>query len=194
MAVEGLGAVMKRVKEEGLVTNLGQRDLHNPEGCGLDFRLGKIHEIVELRGFVEQPFIEADGPGGYGLRRGVNTRLLASFDPESEIQPFVIIRPGEYRLVETVETVNVPSDLMAMAYPRSTLQRLGLLLITTKTDPGYKGTLTFGLRNLGPVSVRLQMGARICNMVFYQVAGETVAYRGQHQGGRTSHEEVERQV
>jgi hypothetical protein len=33
-----------------------------------------------------------------------------------------------------------------------------------------------------------------CNVVFEQVIGATVAYRGQHQGGRVVPEDVERQV
>lgn len=194
MSIEGLDAVMRRVKGEKLVENLGERDLSNPEGCGLDFRLGKIYEIIEPPVADELPFIEADGPSSLGLRKGVSTRLLVSFNPKSDYQEFVTINPGEYRLVETIESLNTPPDLMPMAYPRSTLQRDGLLLITTKTDPGYRGCLTFGLVNLGPIGVRLQMGARICNMVFFKVEGETIEYRGQHQGGRVSHSGVERQV
>jgi len=57
----------------------------------------------------------------------------------------------------------------------------------------HKGQLTFGLTNLGPHSVKLQMGARFCNVVFYAIEGEVIGYRGQHQGGRFSHGE-EQQV
>ena len=51
-----------------------------------------------------------------------------------------------------------------------------------------------GLTNLSPFPVKLQMGARICNVVFFKIEGKTVKYRGQHQGGRVSPEKVERQV
>ena len=108
---------------------------------------------------------------------------------EGDEQDTLCIKPGEYYLVQTVETINTPLDLMPMVYPRSSLFRAGLLLLATKTDPGYKGTLTFGLTNLGRFDVNLQLGARFCNIVFYKIEGEVIGYRGQHQGGRVSHGE-----
>ena len=189
MALLGLSNVMKRISEENLVENLGERDLNNPEGTGVDLRLGAIFKISE-----GGAFIEADGKAGQGMRKGVKTEQLAEFKPDRDTQEDIIIKPGEYYLVQTVETVNTPTDLMPMVYPRSSLFRAGLSLQYSKTDPGYKGKLTFGLANLSPFEVRLQMGARICNMVFFIIEGETVQYRGQHQGGRVSPEKAERQV
>ncbi|MDQ3098517.1 MAG: hypothetical protein M3Q44_02115 [bacterium] len=189
MSILGLKNVVKRIKEEALLENVGDRDLDNPEGTGIDLRLGSIHKIIE-----GGAFIEADGTAGQGMRKGVKTEELASFKRDSEKQEDISIKPGEYYLVQCVETVNTPMDLMPVVYPRSSLFRAGLLLLYSKTDPGYKGKLTFGLTNLSPFEVRLQMGARICNMVFHIIEGETVSYRGQHQGGRISPIKEERQV
>lgn len=189
MSVLGLNQVVLRIKEDQLLENLGDRDLNNPEGTGIDLRLGSIHKIIE-----GGAFIEADGIAGQGMRKGVKTEELASFNPDSDTQDFIVVKPGEYYLVQCVETVNTPMDLMPLVYPRSSLFRAGLLLLYSKTDPGYKGKLTFGLTNLSPFDVTLQMGARICNMVFHIIEGETVSYRGQHQGGRVTPEKEERQV
>lgn len=189
MAVLGLNHVIKKVKEDGLLENLGDRDLDNPEGVGLDLRLGEIFKIIE-----GGAFIEADGKAGLGKRKGVKTESLAKYVENSETQQEVAIKPGEYYLVQTLESVNTPKDLMPMIYPRSSLFRAGLLLLNSKTDPGYKGALTMGLTNLSPFEIKLQMGARICNMVFYKIEGETVEYRGQHQGGRVTPEKEEQQV
>lgn len=181
MSVIGIDEVHRRVKEEKLVENLGKRELENPEGVGVDLRIGEIHRIVEGGAFIEE-----DGKGGLGKRKGVKTELIAKFDPEKEAQEEILIEPGEYYLVSTVEKVNSPKDLMPMIYPRSSLFRAGVLLLNSKTDPGYSGTLTMGLTNLSKFPLKIQMGARICNMVFYTIEGETVSYRGQHQGGRIS--------
>lgn len=189
MAVLGLDAVLKRIQEEALVENLGDRELNNPEGVGVDLRLGAIFKIVE-----GGAFIEADGKAGLGLRKGVKTEEIGKFDPESETQQEITIKPGDYYLVQTYESVNTPEDLMPMLYTRGSLFRAGLLLLVSKTDPGYKGTLIMGLSNLGPFEVKLQMGARICNLVFHKIEGKTVKYRGQHQGGRVTPEKEERQV
>lgn len=189
MTVLGLDEVLKRVKKDKLVENLGERELNNPEGVGVDLRLGAIFEIEE-----GGAFIECDGKAGLGLRKGVKTKEIGRFNPDSDTQQEIVIKPNDYLLVQSYELVNTPNDLMPVLYTRGSLFRAGLLLIVSKTDPGYKGTLIMGLKNLNSFEVKLQMGARICNLVFYKIEGKTVNYGGQHQGGRVTPEKVERQV
>lgn len=190
MSVVGLNTLLKLVRlEEKLIEDLGERDLNNPEGVGLDLRLGSIHKIKK-----GGAFIEADGDAGLGKRKGVTTEEIASFRNGAKKQKEVKIKPGIYYLIQTIETINTPMNLMPVTYPRSSLFRAGLVLLYSKTDPGYKGKLTMGLINLSPFPVTLQMGARICNLVFFKIEGQTIAYRGQHQGGRVTPAEIERQV
>ncbi|KKS69206.1 dCTP deaminase [Candidatus Daviesbacteria bacterium RIFCSPLOWO2_01_FULL_43_38] len=189
MAVLGLDGIKKRVKKSKLVENLGERDLNNPEGVGLDLRLGSLHKIIE-----GGAFIEVDGKAGLGRRKGVKTEVIAEFNDGSDEQEEVVIEPGKYYLAQTCESLNTPDDLMPIVHPRSSLFRAGILLLNSKTDPGYQGSLTFGMVNLSPFEVKLQMGARICNIVFHTIDGKTVKYRGQHQGGRVTPEKEERQV
>jgi deoxycytidine triphosphate deaminase len=189
MLIEGVDRILRRIREQGLVDNLGARDLMTPEGCGIDFRLQAAYRIVG-----GGAFIDADGCADLGRRKGVATEQVMSFVEGAAEQDYLTIKPGDYYLVQTIEVVNMPADLMAQVYPRSSLYRSGLLLLASKADPGYRGPFILGLSNIGPVDVKLQMGARICNVVFVQVAGATVAYRGQHQGGRVTPEATERQV
>jgi deoxycytidine triphosphate deaminase len=183
MSVVGIHEVVRRIKEEDLITGLAGRDLSNPEGTGIDLRLGAVHEIVE-----GGAYIEADGSAGLGKRSGVKTKELYALK-DGDVQDEVVVKPGDYYLVQTAETIKTPLDLMPLVYPRSSLFRAGLLLLATKTDPGYEGKLTFGLTNLSAFPVKLQLGARFCNIVFYKIEGEVIGYRGQHQGGRISHGE-----
>jgi len=78
----------------------------------------------------------------------------------------------------------MPKNLMARILPRSTLFRAGCSLISAVVDPGYRGTLTMGLKNLSDTAFYLERGARIGQIVFEEVAGETVSYNGRYQGGR----------
>ncbi len=183
MSVIGIHEVVRRIKENDLITGLAGRDLSSPEGTGIDLRLGAVHTIIE-----GGAYIEADGPAGLGKRSGVKTEELYRLK-DGDVQDELIVKPGEYYLVQTAETLHTPLDVMPMVYPRSSLFRAGLLLLATKTDPGYEGQLTFGLTNLGPFPVKLQLGARICNVVFHAIEGDAIGYRGQHQGGRVSHGE-----
>ena len=189
MSVLGIDEVLRRVREEGMIVDLGPRELENPEGVGVDLRLGQVHVISE-----GGAFIEADGKAGLGKRKGVRIKTLAEWKPDSDEQEFVSVEPGKYYMVRTIEGIKTPLDVMPMIYTRGTLFRVGLLLLASKADPGYEGPLAFGLTNLSDFPVRLQMGARIANIVFYQIEGRGTAYRGQHQGGRVAIHEEERQV
>lgn len=181
--VLGINEVLQRVKKQKLIQNLGTRELKNPEGVGVDLRLGAVYKIIEGGAFIE---------ANLGKRKGVKVEKIAQY--RRGRQKEVAVKPGEYYLVSTVEVVNTPKDLMPVVYPRTSLFRAGLLLLNSKTDPGYKGSLTMGLKNLSEFEVKLQMGARICNVVFLKIEGKTANYRGQHQGGRISPVDVEQQV
>lgn len=188
MSVLGRKEVSRRVRDENLVENLSERELNNPEGVGIDLRLGAVYRIKE-----GGAYINADTQDGLGRRKGVTAEQIA--DGNSESSPTkIVIEPGDYFLVQTMETINTPDDLMPAVYPRSSLYRAGLNLIASKADPGYEGKFTFGLSNLSGFPVVLEMGARICNVVFFKVEGGSVAYRGQHQGGRVTSDKEEQQV
>lgn len=189
MSVLGLNEIHRRVKKHNLIENLGMRDLNNPEGVGVDLRLGSVHKIVK-----GGAFIEADGNAQLGKRKGVETKVVAQFLENGRKQKEILIKPKEYYLVQTLEVINTPADLMPIVHTRTSLFRAGLLLLNSKTDPGYCGKLTMGLTNLSPFPVKLQIGARICNIIFHKIKGKTVSYRGQHQGGRVSPKKAERQV
>ncbi|OGE31418.1 hypothetical protein A3C59_02145 [Candidatus Daviesbacteria bacterium RIFCSPHIGHO2_02_FULL_36_13] len=194
MSVLGIDEILRRVKKEKLIENLGKRELENPEGVGVDLRLGSVHRIVSGGAFIEADPSTGSGQVVLGKRKGVKTELVAEFKPRAKKQKEIVINPGDYLLVSCFEKLNTPKDLMPVVFPRTSLFRAGLLLLNSKTDPGYKGTLTMGLKNLSEFDVKLQMGARICNIVFFKIEGKTVSYRGQHQGGRISPSDVEQQV
>lgn len=189
MSVLGLDEILLRIKKQKLIENLGHRELRNPEGVGVDLRLGAIYQIIE-----GGAFIQGDRDKGLGSRKGVKTKLIAEYKKNKRQQEWVVIKPNEYYLLSTLEKINTPKDLMPVLFPRTSLFRAGLLLLNSKTDPGYKGALTMGLKNLSEFEVKLQMGARICNVVFFKIEGSTISYRGQHQGGRVSSEKEEQQV
>ena len=78
--------------------------------------------------------------------------------------------------------------------PRTTTFRSGLFLRTGPVQPGYEGELTFGLKNEGPITVEIEMGARFAHVLFHEIKGSGSKYRGQWQGGRVSATKREKQV
>ncbi|MCH7541925.1 2'-deoxycytidine 5'-triphosphate deaminase [Patescibacteria group bacterium] len=178
--VLGVDRIKKLIKEVKLVESLGQRDLDNPEGAGLDLRLGEIFKI------------KGDTVLGIEKRKTVDSTSVAKFDPKKSVA--FTIKPGEFYLVQTIERVNLPDYLVATMHPRSTLLRSGVWLLTTQIAPGYQGPLNVGLKNMGNSNFTVELGARIIHIIFWEVSGKAAAYRGQWQGGRVTTTKEETQV
>ena len=65
------------------------------------------------------------------------------------------------------------------------MQRGCVSLHHTGTNPGYKGALTFGMKNNGQHDFHFDLGARLFSLEYYPVIGDIKReYSGQHQGGR----------
>lgn len=96
---------------------------------------------------------------------------------ELEQGQYFDILPQEYVLVSSLEAVKIPNDLMAVLYPRSSVNRKGLSVdLTGIIDSGYEGPLTLPVRNNTRSTVRLHPGERFCQIVFEELS-ETVEPR-----------------
>ncbi|MBW2996399.1 hypothetical protein KY332_03805 [Candidatus Woesearchaeota archaeon] len=178
--VLGVDKLLEMVKEKKLVENLCDRELDNPEGAGFDLRISELYKVV------------GDGFLGIEERKTPEMELVAKFEEGKKTE--VVIKPGEYYVLQTMEKVNLPKDMIGLFRPRATLFRFGVTLFTGKVDPGYCGPLNFGIMNNGNTDFRLEMGARIAFAIFHKVDGKTGLYRGQWQGGRVTTEAKEKQV
>ena len=77
------------------------------------------------------------------------------------------IEPDQFMLATTVETVSIPNNLVGQINGRSSWARKGLLVHTTAgyIDPGFTGTVTLELKNVGHEAIELKPGVRICQLV-----------------------------
>ena len=101
-----------------------------------------------------------------------------AFDPSGRAE----LVPGPY-LVTFTEVVNLPLDLMALGLPRSSLLRSGVALYTAVWDAGYRGRSQALLTVHNPAGYRLQQGARLLQLVFFNLAQSAAqGYTGRYQG------------
>jgi len=172
--------LLKLVKEKKLVENLSERELTNPEGAGFDLRLGFVYKI--------------SGKGSLGIneRNTPDAKLIAEYKNNKE--SYLLIKPGEQYLVSTIESINLPSNITANLWLRSTLYRSGIILSGGNVAPGYSGQLSFTFFNSGPCPVEIELGARIVHIMFFRVEGSGNEYRGQWKGGRVVAKKKEKQV
>ena len=170
--------LLQLVKKIKLVENLSERELTNPEGAGFDLRLGEVYKISGTA------FL------GETHRQTPDITLVKQYGKDKSVK----IKPGDFFLAKTIEKINLPINLSAVILPRTTTFRSGLFLRTGPIQPGYSGELTFGLKNEGPITVEIEMGARFAHVLFHQIDGVGSKYRGQWQGGRVSATKKEKQV
>lgn len=82
----------------------------------------------------------------------------------------ITIHPHQFMLAQTLEYLRLPSDLMAYVVGRSTWGRLGLIVATAVgIHPGFAGSLTLELRNLGETPLTLYPGQAVAQLFFHQV-------------------------
>lgn len=118
-------------------------------------------------------------PGQIGAsnsdRRLPDTTLLA-FAADG----FIDLAPGCY-LITYNEAVNMPLDVTALGRPRSSLLRAGADIGTAVWDAGYCGRSQSLLTVHNPSGLRLQLNARVMQLVFFRLDGATIAYNGKYQ-------------
>jgi dCTP deaminase len=121
--------IRNRCEEQQLVTPYDP-NLVNP--ASIDLRLGD-HLLIESceKGFVE-----------YGLNN------------HSKENPF-LFRPGEFVLAPSLETINMPDDLVGEVMLKSSIARQGVdHLKAGFCDPGWNGSrLTMELKNVSQLQV-----------------------------------------
>ncbi len=92
----------------------------------------------------------------------------------------MVLHPNQLVLGATLEFLQIPADLMAYVIGRSSWGRLGLIVATAiMVQPGYRGSLTLELANLGDTPIYLYPGTRIAQLVFHTVSSLTAGYAQQ---------------
>lgn len=156
------------------------------------------------RRIILTPIINAEqqfGPSSIDLRLGTRFKVVKNtrythMDPLSDeeeikkniaiyaedvyIKPlkYFVLHPQEFALGSTLEYIRLPNDIAARLEGRSTWGRLGLQIHSTAgfVDPGFSGSLTFELQNVGKVPISLYAGIRVAQICFYESEESQIPY------------------
>lgn len=80
------------------------------------------------------------------------------------------LHPGQFAIARSLEYLTLPDDVSAQVAGRSSWGRLGLVIQTAPLiQPGFCGTITLELANLGTVPIVLYVGLRIAQVTFFEI-------------------------
>jgi len=160
---------IRRALEEGWIKIDPAPDLERQLGSvSVDFRLGHTFMVFE---HSRHSFIDPRQPQSIGEAM----RTIEVGDDER-----FIMQPGDFALASTIESLELPDDLLGRLEGRSSIARLGITVHSTAAvfEPGWVGTATMELSNLGRMAVALYPGMRICAFSFETVSSPvTTPYR-----------------
>jgi dCTP deaminase len=136
---------------------------------------------IDLR-LADEIVVPSHAPISYNLSQpGSIASLITNHSKNhkiSEDQPFNL-KPNLFVLGKTLEHVHLPisadpnMSLAARIEGKSSRARLGLLVHFTAptVHPGFQGTLTLEMINLGPVAIQLFPGMAIAQLIVEEVKG-----------------------
>lgn len=136
-----------------------------PQPAGVDISICEVHKL-RSNGVL-----------------GVSFRELPETEPIEPQNGWWYLGQGVYK-VRYCEIVEIPLDVVALCFPRSSLLRMGVDLRCTVWDPGYKGRGEGLLIVHNPYGVRLEVKARVAQLVFIKLVerperGYTGVYYGE---------------
>jgi dUTP pyrophosphatase len=158
-----------------------------------------ILKLIQLKPPLIENFLNLDEqlqPNGFDLSlQGVaeiRTRgRIAVSNSDREIshlanldfgpQGFLILPPGSY-VITYNEIVHIPKNVTAVGAPRSSLLRCGVTVHMAIWDAGYSGRSQSLMVVFNPAGFQLEKNARVAQLVFLQLEGDTEGYGGTYQG------------
>ncbi len=79
----------------------------------------------------------------------------------------VLIPPNSFALARTIERFNIPREVIALVYGKSTYARCGIVVNCTPLEPEWRGHLTMEISNTTPLPARIYANEGIAQLVFH---------------------------
>jgi len=162
--------IKRQVKEKGLIKDFIHLETQATSN-GFDLTVNKIFEFNGA-GTLDFSNKERKIPA--------EKELAPKFKNPKDEFGWWNLKKGAYK-VKTNESVNLPKDLVAVAFPRSSLLRMGAFTQTAVWDAGFRGISEFILIVNNPKGIRVKQNARIAQLVFFKINEVTQGYQGVYQ-------------
>lgn len=152
---------MIRPYEERLVRQINDRRIISAgvSSYGYDMRLAKdgFHVFSPIKGR------EID-PKNFDNSSLIDSPLRTAEDGSQ----YWLLPPLSYALGVTVETFNIPRNVIGLCFGKSTYARSGLIINATPLEPTWRGRLVLEISNSADLPVRIYAEEGIAQVVFFE--------------------------
>jgi dCTP deaminase len=125
-----------------------------------------IQDAIRKKELIVEPF-SADRLTSNGV-----DLTIGAFNDCSLRQDTFVLPPECHTLIGTKEHLELPNDLCAQVWIRSSLARKGLLASFGIVDCGYKGTLTLSMYNASDKDIVLRLDQPIVQVCFIRLTSK----------------------
>lgn len=162
--------IKRQIKEKGLIKDFIHLETQATPN-GFDLTVNKIFEFNGA-GALDFSNKEREIPA--------EKELVPKIENPRDKFGWWNLKKGAYK-IKTNECVSLPKDLVAIAFPRSSLLRMGAFTQTAVWDAGFSGKSEFILMVNNPKGIRVKQNARIAQLVFFKINEVTQGYQGIYQ-------------
>jgi dCTP deaminase len=121
---------------------------------GYDIRVGSVFKIfTNINSQIVDP-------------KKFNEGSFVTIDTEKEGKDHVLIPPNSFALCETVETVSMPRDCLAICVGKSTYARCGIIVNVTPIEPEWRGKITLEISNTTPLPAKIYANEGVAQLLF----------------------------
>jgi len=147
----GIEPFEDNVKRNGTVS-------YGVSSYGYDVRVGTVFKV----------FTNAPTHGGTSIvdPKNFGDDMFVTVDTKVTDKDHIIIPPNSFALAETVETFDVPRDVLVICVGKSTYARCGLIVNVTPLEPEWRGKVTLEISNTTPLPAKVYAGEGIAQMIF----------------------------
>ena len=162
--------IKRQIKEKGLIKDFIHLETQTTPN-GFDLTVNKIFEFNGA-GALDFSNKEREIPA--------EKELVPRIEISQDKFGWWNLKKGAYK-IKTNECVSIPKDLVAVAFPRSSLLRMGAFTQTAVWDAGFRGISEFILIVNNPKGIRVKQNARIVQLVFLKINEAARGYQGIYQ-------------
>ncbi len=127
---------------------------------GYDVRVGTLFKVftnVDLSGSGAQAVVDP---------KNFSDDMFVTINTERTGRDHIVIPPNSFALAETVETISVPRNVLALCVGKSTYARCGIIVNVTPLEPEWRGKVTLEISNTTPLPAKIYANEGIAQVIF----------------------------